>query len=293
MSQRTRRPKNPLEIKNSRVAKTIIKRALKEDLRDRGDITTLATVPQKQSGKAKIIARQDGVIAGQAIAEGVFTMIDQQLKYSVKAADGDRVKSGDIIAVLKGKMWVILAGERTALNCLGRCSGIATLTHQYVSAIDGTTTRITETRKTAPGLRYFDKASVKAGGGVNHRIGLYDAFLIKENHITAIGGTAKAIKACQDYAGRFGKFKVMVEAENYDQYLEAIEAKPDRVLLDNMTPDEIRKCVETDHGEIELEATGGITLENIREYAETGVDFISIGALTHSVKNFDLSLLVE
>lgn len=289
-----RQTKNhPAEILCNRPAKVIIKRALKEDMRDRGDITTRATIPSAQTGKAVIIAKERGVIAGQAIAAAVFDELEKGVKYTALVNDGDFVEPGTEIASLKGKMWVIVAGERTALNILGRCCGIASLTRRYVDEVSGTACQITETRKTAPGLRYLDKASVLSGGGVNHRIGLYDAFLIKENHIAAIGGIREAILACKAFAAKHGKFPVMVEAEDFAEFQLAQSAAPDRILLDNMTPDQIRECVAARVEGILLEATGGITLENVMQYAETGVDLISIGALTHSVKALDLSLLVR
>ncbi|MBT7788548.1 MAG: carboxylating nicotinate-nucleotide diphosphorylase [Calditrichaeota bacterium] len=282
-----------MAIQCNRVAKTIIRRALNEDMRKRGDITTRATVQTNQSGKARIISRATGVVSGQAVAAGVFEMLDKSINYECIVPDGEKVEPNTVVARIKGKMWVILAGERIALNIIGRCSGIASLTNEYVSEVIGTLAKITETRKTAPGLRYLDKAAVVSGGGVNHRYGLHDAFLIKENHITAIGGIKEAIEACQAFAEKHGRFRVMVEAENFDQYQLALEAKPDRILLDNMSPELIRKCVEARTGDTELEATGGITLSNVREYGTAGVDFISIGALTHSVEVLDLSLLVD
>ena len=279
-------------IQCGRVAKTIIKRALKEDLRKRGDITCHATIPTEQTGTGTIIAKESGIIAGQLVAAEVFKALDKSIKYKVIVPDGEMVDSGSKIAAITGKMWVILAAERVALNILRRCSGIASLTKKYVLKTAGANAKITETRKTAPGLRYLDKAAVISGGGVNHRYGLHDAFLIKENHVSAVGGIVEAIKACQEYATRHGRFRVMVEAENFEDFILAQSQLPARILLDNMTPKEVAKCVENKVGEIELEATGGITLKNVRQYAETGVDFISIGALTHSVKVLDLSLLV-
>ncbi len=283
---------NPLEIRLNRVAKAIVRRALREDLGDRGDITTRATVPTKQEGKATIVAKDTGIVAGQRISEWVFESLEKNIHYKILVEDGELVEPKTEIAHISGKLWAILAGERTALNLMGRASGIATLTNRYVNEISGTSANITETRKTAPGLRYMDKAAVRTGGGVNHRYALYDAFLLKENHIAAIGGITAAINACREYSDKFGKYRVICEVENWDEYQEALTAKPDRILLDNMTPDQIRNCVQARVGDIELEASGGITLENVRVYAEAGVDFISIGALTHSVKVMDLSLLI-
>ncbi len=280
-------------IKLNRVAKTIIRRALREDLGKRGDITTRATISSDVEGSAVIIARTGGVIAGQHIAEGVFHAVERSINYEILTQDGESIEPDAPIARIKGKLWAMLVAERTALNILGRCSGIATLTSAYVKAIEGTGVKITETRKTAPGLRYIDKAAVVAGGGFNHRYALYDAFLIKENHIAGAGGIVEAINACYKFREKHGKFRIMVEAANIDDYRLALNAKPDRILLDNMNPDQLAACVAVPHDNVELEATGGIKMENVRKYAETGVDYISIGALTHSVKVMDLSMLVE
>jgi nicotinate-nucleotide pyrophosphorylase (carboxylating) len=284
----------------NRVAKTIIRRALREDLGMRGDITSLATVPAEQKSSAVIIAKSPGVVAGQKIAEEVFKSLDKSIRYEAVISDGAQAEAGTVVARIKGRTQAILTGERTALNILGRCCGIATATRRYVEAVAGTGAKICETRKTAPGLRYLDKAAVVVGGGVNHRFALYDAFLIKENHVAAAGGIRKAIEACRASKTGGGRLKVMVEARDHEEFLEALRARPDRILLDNMTPEQIRECVEksakvrkSESARVELEATGGITLENVRSYAETGVDFISIGALTHSVKVMDLSLLLE
>ena len=282
-----------MEILLNRVAKTILRRALSEDLGKRGDITSHATIPTDARGEAVIIAKADGVIAGQRIAEAVFRELDKGMRYEGLSPDGTPVVKGAEAARVKGKTWVILAGERTALNILQRCSGIATLTRRYVDEVAGTDAKISETRKTAPGLRYLDKAAVRVGGGVNHRYALHDAFLIKENHIAAVGSISKAIAACREFAARHGRFRVMVEARNFAEFQEALSAAPDRILLDNMTTDEIRACVAANTGKVELEASGGITLDNVRQYARTGVDFISVGALTHSVKALDLSLMLR
>jgi len=276
----------------NRVAKGIIRRALAEDLGTRGDITTRATIPTSQKGSAVIIAKADGIIAGQLWAQWVFRSLDKGVKYEILVPDGTTVSPKVQIATITGPLWAILAGERTALNLMGRAGGIATDTSRYVSAVEGTTAKITETRKTAPGLRYLDKGAVVVGGGVNHRYALYDAFLIKENHIAGVGGISKAIEACRAYSAKFGHFRIIVEARDWDEFLECLACRPDRILLDNMTPDQIRACVQHNAGTVELEASGGITLDNVRDYALAGVDYISIGALTHSVTVLDLSLLV-
>jgi len=292
MSRNVNPDSNP-GIKLNRVAKTIIRRALREDLGKRGDITTKATIPSDAKGEAVIIAREGGIIAGQRISEGVFKAVESSLLYRILIPDSEVVEPGTEIARIEGKLWAILVAERTALNILGRCCGIATLTNKYVIEVQGTNTKITETRKTAPGLRYIDKASVLVGRGVNHRYALHDAFLIKENHIKAAGGIVEAINGCKEFRAKWGRFRIMVEATNLNEYKLALSAEPERILLDNMTPDQLKACLKVPHTDIELEATGGITLDNVHSYAETGVDFISIGALTHSVKVLDLSLLVS
>jgi len=282
----------------NRTVKAIIRRALVEDVGVRGDVTTAATVPQNQKTTAAIIAKSAGVVAGQKVAAEVFKSLDKTIKYEECASDGDYVAKGTVIAMIKGKTAAILTGERTALNLIGRCCGIATATRAFAEALAGTNAKVCETRKTAPGLRFLDKAAVRVGGGVNHRYALYDAFLIKENHVAAAGGIALAIKACRTSKAGGGKLRVMVEARNREEFLEALSAAPDRILLDNMTPEQIRECAELNRWsnsrkKPELEATGGITLSNARSYAETGVDYVSVGALTHSVTVMDLSLLIE
>jgi len=280
------------EIYPSRVAKTIIKRALKEDFGKRGDLTCRAIIDSNLSGTAVITAKEKGVISGQLVAEEVFNEVAKDTNYEILCPDGSYVKPGNVIARIKGKVWTILSAERTALNILGRCSGISTLTRAYMDAIKDTEAVITDTRKTAPGLRYLDKAAVVVGGGVNHRYALHDAFLIKENHLMASDSIEDAIQSCQQFAAKHGRFKVMVEVENLSQFAEAARAKPDRILLDNMSITDILYCVGQNDNNIELEATGGITLANVHDYAKTGVDTISTGSLTHSVRNLDLSLIL-
>lgn len=287
----------------NRLVKAVIRRALTEDLGVRGDITSKATIPNGQKSKATIVAKSAGVIAGQNVASWVFQSLDKKVKYEPLAADGQTVEQGAIIARIDGLTEVILTGERTALNLMGRCCGVATLTRRFVEAVALTNAKVCETRKTAPGLRFLDKASVRVGGGVNHRFALFDAFLIKENHVAAAGGIAQAILACRESEWGKKKLRVMVEVRNFDEFQEALAANPDRIMFDNMAPEEIARCRSSlpesqkskikNQKSIELEATGGITLDNIRAYAETGVDFISIGALTHSVQVMDLSLLLE
>jgi len=279
-------------IHPSRVAKTIIKRALKEDFGKRGDLTCRAVVDSELRGTAVINAKENGIISGQLIAKEVFKEVAKDTHYKVLCPDGTQVNTGDEIARIEGKVWTILGAERTALNILGRCSGISTLTRAYMNAIAETKAVITDTRKTAPGLRYLDKAAVVVGGGTNHRYALHDAFLIKENHLKTPTSIEDSILSCKQFAATHGRFKIMVEVENISQFAEANRAKPDRILLDNMSITDILYCVGQNKNKIELEATGGITLSNVFDYAKTGVDTISIGSLTHSVRNFDLSLLL-
>ncbi len=279
----------------NRVVRNLVRRALREDLGVLGDITSQATIPAGHNSTAVIIAKSNGIIAGQPVSREVFRTVDKKLKYEIIVSDGEKVQFGQTIAEIKGSTRSILAGERTALNILGRMSGIATLTRQFVEAVKGTGVKISETRKTAPGLRYLDKAAVMVDGGVNHRYALYDAFLIKENHILSVGDIVKAIEACKNF--RVGKtkrrYKVMVEVRNFKEFLYALSARPDRILLDNFTPEEVAKCVKNNVEDIEIEVSGGINLENITEFAKLCVNYISIGMLTHSVKNFDLSLLLK
>ena len=271
-----------------------LERCLMEDVGE-GDITTDAIIPEELAGNAKIIAKDEGVIAGIKVAEILFELVDEDLEFISHFNDGDEVKNGDVIITLKGNLKSILMAERVALNFMQRFSGIATATSKYVKEISGTKARIYDTRKTVPGLRLLDKYAVKAGGGENHRIGLYDMFLIKENHITAAGGVTKAIDLCDQYKKDDElDCKIQIEVRNLDELQEVLKSeKVDMVLIDNFKIDDMITAVEMVNHKIEVEASGGITFENLRKIAETGVDRISIGALTHSVKAFDLSLLIE
>lgn len=276
-------------LENSR---KLIRQALKEDLGRRGDITTQATCPVNKVMTANIIAKQSGVIAGVDIAGLVFTTLDPSISILNQLDDGTFVNKPDIIASITGPAEVILLGERTALNFLGRLSGIATLTHKFVGQVNKTRARILDTRKTIPGMRLLEKYAVQCGGGDNHRIGLYDMFLIKENHIFAAGGITNAVLACREYMQK-NKFSAPIEVEtgNLQQVEEALQLNVERIMLDNMTIMQMRECVALVHGRIHLEASGNVTLERVAEIAATGVDYISIGALTHSAPNFDVSLL--
>ena len=272
----------------------IIARALAEDVGD-GDITTKWTVPFAKRANAKIIAKADGVIAGLVVARWVFEAIDEAMGFAARVKDGDRVVAGDVLAEVSGSARGLLTGERVALNFLQRMSGIATMTAQFVAAVQGTKARILDTRKTAPGLRVLDKYAVAIGGGANHRAGLYDMVLIKENHIEAadgIGPTLLAVWKGMDFEGR--DVPVEVEVETLSQLDEVLVLGADRVMLDNMSLNDMREAVQRVRRlkgkKPELEASGNVSLKGVRAIAETGVDFISIGALTHSVGALDISM---
>jgi len=268
----------------------LIQRALEEDL-GAGDLTSRAVVPENSLATGVVIAKADGVVAGIDVVAAVFAAVDQELSVELRAADGDHVAPGDELLALRGNARAILAGERVALNLLGRLSGVATLTARYVAAIDGTGTRILDTRKTTPGMRALEKAAVVAGGGISHRFGLYDAILVKENHVRVAGGVGEAARRA--LAGAPKDVVVEIEVETLEELDEALAAGIGRVLLDNMDPGVLRAAVERTAGQAELEASGGITLETARAVAETGVDFISVGALTHSAPALDVSLLFD
>jgi nicotinate-nucleotide pyrophosphorylase (carboxylating) len=262
--------------------------ALEEDLGGAGDITTDATIPINAKGEAAIVAREGGVIAGLELAAQAFRALDSDVKFSPLVSDGDTVKQGGKIARIAGRTQAILTAERTALNFLGHLSGIATLTSRYVEAVAGTGARIACTRKTTPGLRALEKYAVRMGGGVNHRFGLYDGVLIKDNHIAAAGGIGNALRALGARAGHM--VRIEVEVDTLDQLKEALRFPIDAVLLDNMDMATLKKAVAMVGGRVTTEASGGVRLETVRKIAETGVDLISAGALTHSARRLDLSL---
>ncbi len=264
--------------------------ALEEDLGTAGDITTDGIVPREAQGTAAIVSRQAGVIAGLDLAEAAFKALDPDTRFVRVVEDGGKVASGDAIATVSAKTRALLTGERTALNFLNRLSGIATLTASYVKAVEGTAARIACTRKTTPGLRAFEKYAVKAGGGVNHRFGLYDAVLVKDNHIAAAGGLAAALERLGAGRGKLEGVKVEVEVDTLDQLEQALRFPIDAVLLDNMDVETLRQAVKLVAGRVATEASGGVTLETVRRIAETGVDVISVGALTHSPRSLDSSL---
>jgi nicotinate-nucleotide pyrophosphorylase (carboxylating) len=263
-----------------------IRRALVEDVGS-GDATTNSIVPTSAKAKVQIVAKQSGVIAGLEIARTVFLQLDEQITFTPQVGDGSAVSQGQVIVEVYGSARALLTGERTALNFLGRMSGIATLTRQFVEAVAGTRAVILDTRKTAPGLRLIDKLAVKLGGGQNHRQGLFDMVLIKDNHIDYAGSLREAVRRVRDSGMNL---EIEVEARSIKEVKEALEMKVERILLDNMTTATMREAVELNAGAAKLEASGNVTLATVREIAETGVDYISIGALTHSPQTFDVSL---
>jgi nicotinate-nucleotide pyrophosphorylase (carboxylating) len=264
-----------------------IRIALDEDIRT-GDVTTDAIVPQDAAMKGQIIAKQAGVIAGLDVARGVYRMVDERVDFEACVPEGARVENRQVLARVSGPARALLTAERTALNFLGRMSGIATLTSQFVAAVAGTGAVILDTRKTAPGLRALDKLAVRRGGGQNHRAGLYDMVLIKDNHIDFAGSLEEAV--CRARMASHG-LEIEVEARTLGDVSRALSLGVERILLDNMTTAMMRQAVEMNAGQVKLEASGNVTLTNVRQVAETGVDFISIGALTHSVVVFDVSFL--
>jgi nicotinate-nucleotide pyrophosphorylase (carboxylating) len=268
----------------------IIHRALEEDIGS-GDITTLSTVQAKSVLNGTFIAKESGVIAGLEVVREIFKYLDTRAVFSQKVRDGQQVAKGTVLATLRGKGRALLTAERTALNFLQRMSGIATLTRAYVDAVKGTDTVILDTRKTSPGNRFLDKQAVLLGGGANHRLGLFDMVLIKDNHITAAGGITQAVTRV--WATDTMKRLIEVEVKNFEELREALSLKVDRILLDNMDIKTLKETVRFTAGRIPLEASGNVTLKNVAAVAATGVDMISIGALTHSVRALDISFLIQ
>jgi nicotinate-nucleotide pyrophosphorylase (carboxylating) len=266
----------------------IVRRALDEDLGpDRLDVTTVATIPEDQTGTAELVARAPGVVAGLAVAEAVFAACDGRVRMDRWTGDGARVARGDVLATLTGPTRALLTAERTALNLLCRMSGVATATRQWADALDGTKAQVLDTRKTTPGLRILEKYAVRAGGGTNKRMGLYDVAMVKDNHKLAAGGVAAAYRRVR---AAFPDLPVQVEVTTVAEAQEAVEAGATFLLCDNMPPDALRAVVEAVGDRAELEATGGLTLDRAREYAATGVDYVSVGALTHSSPILDIAL---
>lgn len=268
----------------------LLRRAFEEDLGTAGDLTTQAILGEEQT-TAQIVARESGVAAGLAVAARAFTIYDADLTVEARRADGDQVRSGDVLLEVTGSAASILIAERTALNLLGRMCGIATATRALVDLIDGTGAQVVCTRKTTPGLRALEKYAVRCGGGGNHRFGLDDAVLIKDNHIAVAGGVAEAIGRAHESVGHM--VKIEVEVDTLEQLEVALDAGAEAVLLDNMPPEILRRAVDLCRGRAVTEASGGITADTIRAVAETGVDLISVGALTHSVESFDVGLDID
>ncbi|HXV71378.1 MAG TPA: carboxylating nicotinate-nucleotide diphosphorylase [Acidimicrobiia bacterium] len=265
----------------------IVDRALAEDLDDAGDITSQTVIPAASRSRGRFIARDAGVIAGLPVAGYVFARVDDTVDFR-SIEEGARVEAGASIATVSGPSRSILTAERTALNLLARMSGVATATARFVAAVEGTGARITDTRKTLPGLRVLDKYAVSVGGGVNHRMGLYDEVMIKDNHIVAAGNLKGAVSRARDQLGP--DIRIIVEVETLDQLADVLTTEADRVLLDNMDTQTLMRAVEVVDGRLETEASGGVTLETVRAIAETGVDFISVGAITHSTPQLDIAL---
>jgi nicotinate-nucleotide pyrophosphorylase (carboxylating) len=264
---------------------------LREDLGD-GDHSSLACIPEQSSGAARLLVKDDGILAGMEIARRIFGRIDPELTFDALLLDGDQIRHGDIAFIVQGRVHSILKSERLVLNVMQRMSGIATQTFEYVQKIKGLHTRILDTRKTSPGIRILDKEAVRIGGGMNHRMGLYDMILLKDNHIDYAGGIEQAIARTHEYLALTGReLGIEIEARSLRDVREILQVgRIDRIMLDNFSIADTRQAVELINGRYEIESSGRITLENIREYAECGIDYISIGALTHQVLSLDLSL---
>lgn len=268
----------------------LIDLAFAEDIGD-GDHTTLSCIPADAMGRSKLLIKEAGVLAGIEIAKEIFHRFDPSMQVEVLMGDGSEVKPGDVAMVVTGKVRSLLQTERLMLNVMQRMSGIATMTRKYVKQLEGTRTRVLDTRKTTPGMRMLEKEAVKIGGGVNHRIGLFDMILLKDNHVDFAGGIDKAILRAKEYCREKGKdLKIEIEVRNFDELQQVLDlGGVDRIMFDNFTPEQTRKAVEMVGGRFETESSGGITFDTLRQYAECGVDFISVGALTHSVKGLDMS----
>lgn len=268
----------------------LIDLAFAEDIGD-GDHTTLCCIPDTAMGKSHLLIKEDGILAGVEVAKRVFARFDPTMQVEVLIGDGAHVKKGDIAMVVTGKVRSLLQTERLMLNIMQRMSGIATMTAKYVERLKGTKTHVLDTRKTTPGMRMLEKQAVKIGGGMNHRIGLFDMILLKDNHVDFAGGIANAINRCHEYLKEKGlDLKIEIEVRNFDELAEAMNCGGiNRIMLDNFSVADTKKAVDIVGGKFETESSGGITFDTIRDYAECGVDFISVGALTHSVKGLDMS----
>ena len=264
--------------------------AFAEDIGD-GDHTTLCCIPADEMGKQHLLVKEEGILAGVEIAKKVFHKFDPELKMTVFINDGAHVKPGDVAFVVEGRVRSLLQTERLMLNIMQRMSGIATMTAKYMERLKGLKTKVLDTRKTTPGMRMLEKEAVRIGGGMNHRIGLFDMILLKDNHVDFAGGIDKAITRAREYCKAKGKdLKIEIEVRNFDELQQVLDlGGVDRIMLDNFTPENTRKAVELVGGRVELESSGGITFDTLRDYAECGVDYISVGALTHSVKGLDMS----
>ncbi len=263
---------------------------LKEDIGD-GDHTSLSCIPETAEGKSQLIIKEKGVLAGVEVAKKIFSSFDDQLKMTTFIQDGQEVNIGDVAFIVEGKVLSLLQTERVMLNVMQRMSGIATTTRHYAKQLEGLKTKVLDTRKTTPGLRLLEKEAVRIGGGVNHRIGLYDMILLKDNHVDFAGGIQKAILAAQDYLAKHEKsLKIEIEVRNFKEIEQVLEiGGVDRIMFDNFSIEQTRKGVAMINGRYEIESSGGIIFETLRAYAECGVDYISVGALTHSVKSLDMS----
>jgi nicotinate-nucleotide pyrophosphorylase (carboxylating) len=265
--------------------------AIQEDIGD-GDHTSLSCIPKEATGKAKLLVKETGIIAGVELAEYIFKKIDPQIIFTKKISDGEQINIGDIVFTVQGNSQSILQAERLALNFMQRMSGIATKTNYYVNLLDGLKTKVLDTRKTTPGLRHIEKLAVQIGGGVNHRMGLYDMIMIKDNHVDYAGGIEQAIRSTKKYLKEKNKdLKIEIEARNLNELDEILSVGGiNRIMLDNFSFEDMDTAIVKINGEYETEASGGITSKTIRRYAECGVDFVSVGALTHQIKSLDLSL---
>lgn len=281
---------NPTFFQSKQV-KDFILQSLEEDVRD-GDHSSLSSIPKEAVGKVKLLFKDNGIVAGLDLAEAILTHLDPEVEIEWHKKDGDQVEFGEIGFYAKGNVHALLMGERLLLNCMQRLSAIATLTHQVVQKIDGSNSKILDTRKTTPNFRFLEKWAVTVGGGYNHRMGLYDMIMLKDNHIDFAGGITQALENAKKYLANTAKsIKIEIETRNLTEVKEALNTGiADRIMLDNFTPEEIKVALKVIDSQCETEASGGITMDNIAEYANTNVDFISMGALTHSYKSMDISL---
>jgi len=276
---------------NQLLLEDFVRRAIAEDIGD-GDHTSLACVPKDLNGKAELLVKEEGILAGIEVVQTVFRLVDPLLNCSIFIQDGSRINPGDIAFSLTGPRQSILKAERLSLNILQRMSGIATQTARYTSLVEGTSAKVLDTRKTTPNLRFIEKEAVKIGGGYNHRMGLYDMIMIKDNHIDFAGGIKKAIDKTVNYLRDTRReLKIEIEVRDFQELKEVLACgRVDRIMLDNFTPEQTREAVHLIDNSFEVESSGGISLETIRKYAETGVDYISVGALTHQIFSLDMSL---